>query len=634
MKHQSGEDGHRESQPRQANRRRSSATRTWQVALVILAGTVVGVVSIACLYWAQAVCMPVALALFLAFLLAPLASALERRGLGRAPSVALVVLAALFVFGGLVWVVGAQARSLASEMPKYTENIEDKIKSLRKMAEGWETNRLRKVIAKFSGGDTQSTPPSEDGRSGVANKPTEVVVHPDNQAWLLSGVLALLGKLAEALGGLLITLVLLIFMLLKREDLRNRLIRLVGDGRLTATTKALDDASQRVSRYLLMQLIVNSTFGLTLALGLLAIGVPYALLWGFLGFVLRYLPYIGPWIAASGPILLSLAVFPGWVQPLLVVGLVSVVELLTSNVIEPRLYGRSIGVSETALLVAAAFCAFLWGPVGLVLSSPLTVCLVVLGKYVPHLKFLDVLLGDEPALPPDVAFYQRLLARDKEEATELVLARVNESAPESVYDELFVPSLNYLRRDRHRGDLRKSDEEFVLQAMQEILGDLAGKSGASDTADNDEAPSAEGEAKVRILMCPARDNADRGALTMLRQLLKPARWEIEIAAVTMLASDILTQVAERAPRLVCIGALPPGGLAHARYLCKRLRKRFPAIKIIVGRWGLRTNHEGNMHRLQEAGADLMASTLLETRRQLRSLFPILIRREALPSRQH
>ena len=331
-----------------------------------MATTVVGSALVACLYWAQAICVPVALATFLAFLLSPLVTTLHRRGLGRTPSVLLVVLAAILFLAGVAGVVGAQVKNLTSEVPEYTDNIKAKIQSLRHVLERPMTERLAKMAREITG---ELKTPEAGGMEGGQARSSEstVVVEPQSTTWL-SRVPSVLSQMVEALGGLFLASVLLVFILLKREDLRNRLIRLVGNGRITATTKALDDAAQRVSRYLLMQLIVNSTFGLAITLGLLAIGVEHAILWGFMGATLRYVPYVGAWIAALGPVLLSLAMFPGWVQPLLVVGLFGAIELLTGNVIEPRLYGRSIGVSEIALLVAAAFWAFLWGPVGLVLE--------------------------------------------------------------------------------------------------------------------------------------------------------------------------------------------------------------------------------------------------------------------------
>ena len=315
--------------------------------------------------------------------------------------------------------------------------------------------------------------------------------------------------------------------------------------------------------------------------------------------------------------------FAGWIQPVLVMGLFLVVELVTGNVIEPRLYGRSVGISEVALLVAAAFWAFLWGPVGLILSSPLTICLMVLGKYVPQLEFLDVLLGDEPVLASDIAYYQRLLVHDQDEATELVTTQIKATSPEQVYDELLVPALNYVKRDRERDELTGTDEKFVIEATGEILEDLGERQDSASGVAGQDVTNTEADAKVRILACPARDEADRMALRMLQQLLDPARWEVEITAVETLASELMTHVAEQEARLVCIAALPPGGLAHTRYLCKRLRSRFPKLKIVVGRWGLNGHAERNRQQLEDAGADMMATTLLDTRRQLSSLMPVL-----------
>ena len=342
--------------------------------------------------------IPVALAVFLTFLLAPLVTALQRHGMRRLLAVILVVVLAGELLGGGIWLITAQVTSLAGEVPKYTENIKDKVKSLRHLGQGSVTNGLEKMIQTFPGaeppegarGETPraggytptlendpdisrewnlptESPEGEDAEKPAATdaeKPTAVVLEPESPTWL-ARIPALLSSLLETLGSLALALVLVIFMLLKREDLRNRLIRVVSRGQITVMTKALDDAGQRISRFLLMQLIVNATVGLSVGFGLLAIGVEYAFLWGFLAAVFRYIPYIGVFIAALPPIILSLAMFEGWVQPLLVLGLFLAIELLANNVVEPRLYGHSIGVSEVALLVAAALWAFLWGPIGL-----------------------------------------------------------------------------------------------------------------------------------------------------------------------------------------------------------------------------------------------------------------------------
>ena len=431
---------------------KTSATPGWQRALIALTGTVVGVVVVSCLYWAQRVFIPVALAVFLTFLLAPVVSFLQRRRLGRTLSVAVVVLLAALLLSGVVWLVSVEVRSIAGELPTYTENIKAKIRSLREMGQGSITGRMEKMIQDITRAWNSKLASTEGGAvvppaAAGQEKPPAMVVEADSPPWL-SRLSGLLSPIMESLGSLAMALVLVVFMLLKRESLRNRLMRLMGHGRLTVATKAVDDAGQRISRFLLMQLILNGGFGLVLTIGLFVIRMPYALLWGFLAAILRYVPYLGSWITASVLVALSLAIFPGWVQPILILGLIVGLELVTANILEPRLFGHSIGVSEVALLVAAAFWAFLWGPIGLVLSSPLTVCLVVLGKYVPQLEFLDVILGDEPSLSADVTYYQRLLARDQDEATQLVLTQAKTFPPEQVYDRLLVPALNYVKQDR------------------------------------------------------------------------------------------------------------------------------------------------------------------------------------------
>ena len=284
----------------------------------------------------------------------------------------------------------------------------------------------------------------------------------------------------EALGSLLsplltagIVVIFAIFILLQREDLRDRLISLAGEERMDVTTQALDDTAQRISRYLLMQATVNVSMGLLVALGLWLIGLPNALLWGLLAGTLRFIPYVGIWIAAAMPILLSLAIFPhGWLAPLAVLALFAGLEILVANVVEPLLYGGSTGISPLAVLVAAIFWAWLWGPLGLLLSTPLTVCLVVLGKYVPALSFLNVLLGDEPVLDPSSRFYQRLLAADQEEAEDLAEDRLESSPLVKIYDEILVPALRLAELDHHRGRLDNGRLAGMYQAVREIVENL------------------------------------------------------------------------------------------------------------------------------------------------------------------
>jgi len=631
---------------------KASVVPVWQRALIILTSTVVAAIVVSCLYWAQKIFIPVALAVFLTFLLAPLVTILQRRGLGRTPSTILVVLLAVVVLGGAGWLVTAEVTSLADDVPTYTRNIKGKIRSLRHMNEGSVMERLDQMLqditreweslaSRSKGAADEAAGPGGAAPGGAApggaapggatpDKPAAVVVQAEGSG-LLSRVPALLRPLVESFGALALALVLVVFMLLKREDLRNRLIRLVGRGRMTVMTKAVDDAGRRISRFLLMQLIVNVSFGLALSIGLLAIRIPHAFLWGLLAAVLRYIPYLGSWIMAALLVALSLALFPGWLQPILVLGLIAVLEMVTSNVMEPRLFGHSMGISEVGLLVAAAFWAFLWGPVGLVLSSPLTVCLVVLGKYVPHLEFLDVLLGNEQPLAADVSYYQRLLARDQDEAAQLVLTEARTSSLEQVYDGILVPALNYLKRDRARDDVTDADEQFVLRATREIVEDLGERQAAA--VEKAAVPVAESPApaprKVRLLACPGHDEVDLLAIEMFRQLLNPACWDVEVLSIEMLSAEMVAAAGEKGPAVLCIGAVPPGGLAHTCYLCKRLRVRLPHVKIVVGRWGPTGDQEQNQ-QLREVGADLVEMNLLETCNHLNAWLPVLTQEGGIP----
>jgi len=619
-------------------------TPAFQATLKVLTSTVVVAVVVGVLYWAQSVLIPIVLAVFLVFPLAPLVANLQRLRLGRRLSVVVVVLFAALVLGGVVWLVEIEIKSLAGELPTYTENIQGKVKYLRQIGHNVSMERLGKLSQDISGewekAPTNSNGDATDSASGALpaapEKSPAVAVPLESPApvseveskiptWL-SRLPALLTPVMTSLGGLALALVLVVFMLLEREALRNRLIRLVGNGRMTTTTKALDDAGERISRYLLMQFVVNSSYGMVWGLSLYFIGVDYALLWGFLAAVLRYVPYVGAPLGALLPITLSLAQFPGWWQPIAVIMIFLTLELISNNAVEPWLYGRSIGVSAVAMVIAAAVWTFLWGPIGLVLSGPLTVCLVVLGKHVPELRFLALLLGDTPALDKDVSYYQRLLSRDQDEAEQLVLAQVKASPPEQIYDDMLIPALVYTKRDRERDLLTEADEDYILHATHEVLEDLGERQSAAILAAEKD-PSLGGVqgplTRIHILACPASGHADRLALEMLRQLLNPALWDVEVTAPETLTAELVAHVTEEKSALICVGALPPGGLAHTRYLCKRLRGRLPKLKIIVGRWGLRDDVDANRDQLQEAGADLISTTLQETRKQLNDWLPIL-----------
>jgi hypothetical protein len=410
-------------------------------------------------------------------------------------------------------------------------------------------------------------------------------------------------------------------MLIQREELRNRLIQLIGQGRLIHTTRAFEEAARGLSRFLLMQFVVNAGFGLTLGLGLFLIGVPYPLLWAILAATLRFVPYVGTWLAIGLMLLFSVAVTPTWTLPLLVLAFVVVLELSTVYVVEPLLFGHSTGVSPIALVVAAAFWTWLWGPIGLVLSTPLTACLVVLGRYVPRLEFLGVLLGARSVMDPEFTYYQRLLARDQDEATDVINVYLRSHPPETVCDAVLVPALVLAKRDRDAGELSPDDERFIFQVTRAILDDLefAPPIPAGSVEATPEVSAELPGQKVLVLACPACDEADELALRMLRRLLDPDRYQTEVLSGQDDRSDGHFADLGECPDVVCVSALPPGGLAQARYLCKRLRASFPHQKIVVIRWGLPDNAGQRREELLAAGADLVAITLLEARTQVAPL---------------
>jgi predicted PurR-regulated permease PerM len=579
----------------------AKGNNTRQTALTVLAGTVVAVVIVGFLYWAQSIFIPLALAIYLSFLLAPLVSWLQRYHTPRVPAVMAVMLLALVVLGGLAWLITSQVTGVVERLPSYDVNIKAKVKVVVDSVENLKQH-LQALLGSFG---------SSGNEDSVSVKNESIIVRTDSTEWV-ARLLGMILPVAHGLASGGLALVLTGFMLLKREEMRNRLIHLTSGGRFTVTTKVIDEASQRVSRYLVMQALSNAVAGASIGLGLWIVGLNYAFLWGFLIFLLRYIPYVGIWIAAVPPVLLAFAMFEGWTQPLVIVGLMLVVEIFCANILEPYLFGRSMGVSEIALLVSAAFWAFLWGPIGMVLSSPLTVCLVVLGKYDPRLKFFDVLLGDEPAMERGSRFYQRLLARDADEAEAIALEHVKDTPAATVFDAVLVPALVYAREDRGRDDLSGEEEEFILSATCEIGEDLAER---LIRRDSEAAGGSEKPERKRLLACPAHDEMDRAALCLLASILDPDRWNVEVLSKGELVSLLVSPDDTEFDR-ICIAALPPGGLSHTRYLCKRLRMRFPGVKILVLRSGTDPEAKENLAPLMRAGAAEVASTLLEARARL------------------
>ena len=597
------------------------------------------------LYWARVVLIPVALAILLTFLLAPVVSWLQRRKLGRTPAVILVTLFTLATAAGVGWAVTHQITDLIDTYPRYEENINAKIASFRARGREGIVDKAQALAQRIASEieETEAAPVPQ-AQAGPPPQPVRIVS--EEGPFGLSNIWSVAGPLLEPIANAGLVLVLMIFMLINREDLRDRVIALIGEVQLTETTRAFDDAGERISRYLLMQLIVNTGFGIAVMLGLLVIGVPYAPLWGFFAAVFRYIPYLGPWLAALLPIALSLLISRDWSTALAVIGLFAVLELVTNMAIEPMVYGRGIGVSQAALLVSVAFWTWFWGPVGLILASPLTVCLVVLGKHVPFLRFFETMLGDRPALDPPVRYYQRLLAHDQDEAAELAEEQATTVPLETVYDQLLLPALSLARADQRADKLEADDQAYIVQATRQIAEELARRARiasakqlvADDKADAKEARAeakaeakeakAEGRAenlpaevaavepvasRVKIVVCPSRDATDETAMAMLLELIDPLRYECMTASTSHLASDVVALLEREVPAILCIASVPPGGLAQTKYICLRARARFPDLKIVIGRWGLLGQElEKNRAQLVTAGADRVGTHLAET----------------------
>src|SRR4051794_105074 len=421
------------------------------------------VLVITVLYLAQTVLVPVALAVLITFVLTPPVTFLQRR-IGRGLAVLVTVVLVFTVLGLAGWGVATQISKLAGELPRYRANIRQKIDDVRGATRGGSMQQVQETVDEIQKEAAGPQAPRGNAREPVIVQSQQVSSLTDFPSWVGPAV----GPLSTA--GFVLTLV--IFMLLEREELRGRVIGLIGHGHLAVTTKAFDEAARRVSRQLLMQTLVNTIYGVAIGAGLWALGTPYPLLWAALGAALRFVPYLGPIAAAAGPILVSLAALSGWTRPVEVVGLFVAVELFTNLVLETVLYAGAACVSQVALLVAVAAWTWLWGAMGLLLATPLTVCLVGLGKHVPGLEFLSTLMADAPVLAPDVSYYQRLLAGDQSEASEIVQRHLATQPAATVYDALMLPALNYAERDRLEGRLSDEEEQTVIEETSELLNDV------------------------------------------------------------------------------------------------------------------------------------------------------------------
>jgi predicted PurR-regulated permease PerM len=548
------------------------------------------------LHWGRAIIIPVVLAGLIAFLLLPSVAAVQRRGVGRAGAVLIVGVTAAFVVLAIGWIVSVRILAIAETLPDSEASIRAKIGGLSGPV-GGSVQKVLHMVERFYGFSPEAAPlapeapPQQPPVPHTTAEPLPVrVVEPGAPA--LSVLSRLAGPVLRPLAMFGLIGIVALFLLLRWDDVRDRVIRLVTRGRITLTTQALDELSRAISRVLRLQVAVNAGFGAATGLGLWAMGVPDAVLWGVFAALLRFIPYLGPLVAAAMPALVAVAAGESWAVSLEVLGLFLVIELLTGNVAEPWVFGASARVSSVALLLSAAFWTWLWGLPGLFLSTPITVGLAVIGRHVPNLAFLEVLFGDAPVLAPAARLYQRLVALDADDAAELARTFHKEQGLHVLYQDLILPALRQLEIDRQSGALEEHRIEVVFEGLAEIVEEAALREG--ETAPPVEVaavpggtagPAAPATPAIPAVLCiPARDEADAISATMLAALLNRAGYAARALSLHDLGGDLGEVIRAAAPAAICIAAVPPLAAPHARRRRRQIELRAPGFPIIPGLW--------------------------------------------------
>ena len=594
--------------PRADLGRGARATDTVIVAVGIIAG----------LYFGRDVLVPFTLAVLLSFVLAPLVDVLTRLRAGKVPSVLLAVALAFAILAGLGALIGKQVAVLSANLPQYQMVIGKKLDSLRTSDIG--KNMVEKAANALEGLNDKLSPtaPAAAAPAAVLKAqaspepvPVEVRQPPPGPVQIVESVLsALLPPLATA--GIVIIFV--VFILLQRADLRDRFIGLTGTHDLHRTTEGLNEAATRLSRYFLALTGINAVFGLCIGIGLAVIGVPNPILWGIVGAILRFVPYIGALIAMAFPLALAAAVDPGWLMVFETALLFIVVEGVIGQVVEPQLFGHTTGMSPLAIIVAAMFWTLIWGPPGLLLSTPLTACLVVLGRHVENLNFLEMLLGDKPALSPVQSFYQRILASDPDEVALQAEALLKDCTLLDYYEDVAMPALALAQADVYREVMDRDRMAAVCASVERVVEDLA------DHADPETPPVPE---NVEQLVAPAEVNArpvektanalclagrtmlDQAGCAILSQLLQRTGISASVASPDTLTTRGLLALDASAVDAICIVYFDHRSLAPVRFPVRRLRKKFPSIPVVVCLWG-----NADVKAASEAtGADATIATL-------------------------
>ncbi len=600
--------------------RTRSSSLTPAVALSSIWGLLLLAFVVAALYFGRSVFVPIALATLITFLLSRLVTRLER-WIGRIAAVLVTVIAMFTIFAGASWVIGRQIIDLADKLPDYQANIVAKIRSLKFPAGGALARFSSSVHVLQSELAAPGPAPSTDRARGDSSTRTPPPVASPIPVKVIEGRSAIPQLMQETLSAILsplgtsaLVLLLVIFMLLKREDLRGRLIRLVGQGRISTTTRAMDDAGHRVSRYLSTQFLVNTCYGVCVAVGLQFIGVPNAVLWGVLAGVLRFIPYVGPWVGAFLPVLLSFAISSSWFTPLKTIALFIVLEAIVSNFVEPWVYGANTGVSPIALIISAVFWTWLWGPVGLVLSTPLTVCLAVIGRHVPRLEFLGTLLSEDQALAPHEEFYHRLLSFSMDSAEEFATKYVETESLTALYDKVLIPAIGAVEIDAHSGSLTAEQRTSALQRIHEIIDDFSGWEASrkdKDEQKSDDLTRVAPPIGSRVLCLPASAYRDELAGEMLAQLLRNQGFEAENLPARLKDEELIERTVEIQPECICVSVLPPTSIAQARHLAAAIHERLGSVRILIGAWSARFDAEKLRERLRAAHVSDVAVSLTD-----------------------
>jgi predicted PurR-regulated permease PerM len=568
-----------------------------------LATVLVAAAIVAALYFGREVLLPMALAVLLSFVLAPAVKLLQRLYLPRFAAVTIVVLLAFGVIFGLGTLMFAQVTQLAGDLPRYQSNLAEKIQTLHGAATASGTleqasqvlQSLQKELDRPKNG--KPAPATPDG-GAIPNRPIQVEVRqPDPGA--LQTLATLIAPLIHPLATTGIIIIFVVFILLQQQDLRNRLIRLAGSHDLQRTTLAMDDAGKRLSRLFLMQLALNAAFGLIIGIGLWAIGVPSAPLWGLLAMVLRFVPYIGAIVAAIFPLIVATAVDPGWFMMLMTAALFLVVEPLIGHVIEPMLYGHSSGLSPVAVVVSATFWTWLWGPIGLVLATPLTMCLVVLGRHVERLKFLEVLLGDRPALSPSESAYQRMLAGDPIETTEQAQSLLKDRTLTEYYEQILMGALRLAWADSQRGRLEQPETQRIRDTVSEVVEDLESHKDSRNAPVEDANPagnltqleesvSAEvlplppvNQVEGTVICIPGLGLLDETVAMPFAQLLRREGIPAEAKETETLSLSKLFSLNTKDVALICLCYLEHATPAQLHYTARRLRRKATSVPTLV-----------------------------------------------------